>query len=68
MQKLLVKARKLGGSLIVTIPSEVVEVENIHPNDVVSVEIKKEKRSWFGAFPGLSPFTKEDELDEQIRG
>ena len=66
MQKLLVKARKLGGSLIVRIPKEVVDLEGIHEGEIVSIEIKKKNRSWFGVMKGkgLTPFTHEDELDE----
>ncbi|MDP4012467.1 MAG: hypothetical protein Q8R00_02575 [Candidatus Nanoarchaeia archaeon] len=59
----LAKTRKLGGSLIVTIPKAVVEHEDIGENQVVKINVKKVKKDFFGAFKGIGPFTKEDELD-----
>ena len=58
----LVKVRKVGGSLIVHIPREVVENEGIKEGEFVHIEVKKAKRSWFRAAHGVSPFTAEDEL------
>lgn len=66
MQETIVKARKLGGSLIVRIPKEIVEQEGIHAGEIVEIRVKKIKRSWFGALKGIGPMTKKDELDEQI--
>jgi len=60
----LVKARKLGGSIVVRIPKEVVEEEGIVPGETIKITIKKVKKDWFGAFKGVGPFTREDEFDE----
>ncbi len=57
-----VRVRKVGGSLIVHIPKEVVEAEGIREGELVRIEVKKAKRSWFGAARGVGPFTAEDEL------
>lgn len=59
----LVKARRLGGSIVVRIPKEIVEQEGIAAGETVGISIKKVKKSWFGAFKGLKPFKKEDEFD-----
>ena len=67
MQETIVKARKLGGSLIVRIPKEIVEQEAIHAGEIVEIRVRKIKRSWFGAFKDLKPMTREEEFDEQIR-
>ncbi len=66
-QETMVKARKLGGSLIVRIPKEIVEEERIHEGEIVILRIKKIKKSGFGALKGIGPMTKKDEFDEQIR-
>ena len=58
------KTRKLGGSLIVTIPKVLAEKEGIHEGETVRFSIKKVRKSWAGIFPALKPMTKEDELDE----
>jgi antitoxin component of MazEF toxin-antitoxin module len=63
-QEVVVKARKLGGSLVVRIPKEVVEEEGITAGSSVKLKIKKLKKSWFGALRGVGSFTKEDEFDE----
>lgn len=56
------KAVSVGGSIMVTIPKQVAELLNIHPNEPVEVEVKKVKVSGFGMFRGIGRFTKEDEL------
>ena len=66
-QEVVVKARKLGGSLVVRIPKEVAEEKGITAGSSVKLKIKKVKKSWFGALKGVGPMTKEDEFDEQIR-
>lgn len=66
-ETVLVKTRKLGGSLIVTIPKGIAEEESIKEGEIIRLKIKKIKRSWFGALKGIGPMTREDELDEQIR-
>lgn len=58
----LAKVRKVGGSLVVTIPKEVAEAEGLQVGGLVRIEVKKVRRSWFGAARGVAPFTAEDEL------
>lgn len=48
---------------MVRIPKEAVEQEEILEGELLEVEVRKARRSWFGAFPGIGPFTHEDELD-----
>jgi len=58
----LAKVRKVGGSLVVTIPREVAEEEGIKPGETVNVEVRKMKRSYFGTARGIGRFTQEDEM------
>lgn len=60
MTKTVQFARKVGGSLMLRIPKEIVELENIQEGAPVEMEIRKAPLDWFGAFPRLKPFTKED--------
>ena len=62
----LTKTRAIGGSLIVTIPSEIVKTQKIRENELVEVEVKKIKKNFFGALKGIGKFTEEDKLKEQI--
>ncbi len=64
MARTVVKTRKIGGSLMVTIPKEVVEQEDIREGELLELEVRKARRSWFGATPGIGPFTREDEGED----
>ena len=63
-QEVIVRARKLGGSLVVRIPKEMAKDKGIVEGEALRIEVRKVRKDWFGAFKGLTPFTKEDELDE----
>jgi antitoxin component of MazEF toxin-antitoxin module len=63
MAKALVKPRKVGGSMVVRIPKEVAEQEDIRVGELVEIEVRKVKRDWFGALKGSKGFTRHDELD-----
>jgi antitoxin component of MazEF toxin-antitoxin module len=58
----LVKVRKVGGSLIVTIPKEIAELEGIKEGETIEIKVSKLKKSWFGIAKGVGPFTSQDEL------
>ncbi len=62
MPKCLAKTRKVGGSLVVTLPKELVETQKIRENEYVEVTVKKCRKDGFGMLRGISPFTAEDEL------
>lgn len=67
MHETLVKARKLGGSLIVRIPKEIVDSEGIREGEIVRLQVSKTRKSWFGSLEGVGSMTREDEMDEQPR-
>ena len=52
--------KRVGGSLMIRIPKEILDIEGIREGEVVKVKIEKVRKDWFGAFPGLKPFQKED--------
>ena len=58
----LAKVRKVGGSLVVTIPRRVADEEGIKPGETVNVEVRKVKKSYFGTARGIGPFTADDEM------
>jgi len=64
--KSLTRTRAIGGSLVVTIPKEVVKEEMLGENELVEIEVKKMKRDFFGALKGVGSFTEEDELKGQL--
>lgn len=60
------RTRTIGGSLIVTIPKEIVREENLKENEMVEIVVKKKKRDFFGALKGIGSFTKEDKAKGQL--
>jgi antitoxin component of MazEF toxin-antitoxin module len=58
----LTKTRKVGGSLVVTLPKELVENQNIKAGEIVELIVKKCRKSGFGALKNMKQFTVEDEL------
>ena len=63
MTRTLSRARKVGGSIMVRLPKEVVQQEGIHEGEMLELDVKKARKAWFGATPKLSAFTRADELD-----
>ncbi|MCJ7762807.1 AbrB/MazE/SpoVT family DNA-binding domain-containing protein [Candidatus Bathyarchaeota archaeon] len=62
MTECLAKTRKVGGSLVVTLPKELVESEKIKEGEVIEISVKKLRKNGFGVLKGVGPFTAEDEL------
>ena len=60
--KTLTKTRKVGGSIVVTLPKELVEGQKIKEGEVVEVTVKKFRKEGFGVLKGIKPFTAKDEL------
>jgi len=58
----LAKTRKVGGSIVVTLPRELVEAQKIKENEIVEIIVKKCRKDGFGILKGMAPFTVEDEL------
>jgi len=63
MTRAVIRAKRVGGSIMVRLPKEVVEQEDIHEGEMVEVDVKKAERSGFGIDPNIGPMTREDELD-----
>ena len=59
------RLRKVGGSLVATIPKEATEKLNLSDNDVVELEIRKPRKSFFGVYKGIPSFKESDRLDER---
>ena len=55
------KLRKVGGSIVATVPKKVIDLEGLMPGQTVKIKVEKIKKSFFGAAKGIGSFTKEDE-------
>ncbi len=61
--KAVTKTRGVGGSLIATIPKEIVEAIGLKENEIVEIDVKKIKKHFFGTSKGIGSFTKKDRLE-----
>lgn len=59
------KTRSVGGSLVVTIPAEIVKLENLKEEEYVEIKIKKLKKDYFGALKGIGHYTREDRAEDR---
>ncbi len=64
--KALTRTRCVGGSLMVTIPSEIVKEKSINEGELVEISVEKIKKSYFGAFKGIGSMTEEDKFKGQL--
>jgi antitoxin component of MazEF toxin-antitoxin module len=58
----LTKTRRAGGSLVVTLPKELVEAQKIREGEVIEITVRKIRVQGYGALKGIRSFTAEDEL------
>jgi len=66
MHQCLAKTRKVGGSIVVTLPKEVVDLQQIKENKYVEITVKKCRKDGFGILKGMAPFTVEDEMKSSL--
>ena len=66
MTRAVIRAKRVGGSIMVRLPKEVVEQEDIHVGEMVEVEVRKARKRGFGIDPAIGPMTREDELDSHF--
>ncbi len=62
----LTKTRAIGGSLVVTIPANMVKEKSIKKNEMIEIEVNKIKIDGFGKFKGIGLFREEDRLKGQL--
>ncbi|MFB3889464.1 MAG: AbrB/MazE/SpoVT family DNA-binding domain-containing protein [Candidatus Bathyarchaeia archaeon] len=66
MPKCLTKTRKVGGSIVVTLPKQLVETQGIKENMYVEITVRKCRKDSFGILKGMAPFTAADEMKGQL--
>lgn len=55
------KLRKVGGSLVATVPKKIIELEGLVSGQAIKIKVQKiERKSFLGAAKGIGSFTKED--------
>lgn len=64
--KSLAKTRRIGGSLVVTIPKKVVEQQSIEEGEMVKVNVEKVRINGFGMLKGIGKFTRKDRMEDRF--
>ena len=64
--KTLTRTRAIGGSLVVTIPKEIVREEFLKEGELVEIEVKKTKKDFFGALKGIGEFKRKDRMEDRL--
>jgi len=62
----LTKTWRVGGSIVVTLPTNLVKEKSIQENEIIEIKIKKQRKNYFGALKGIGSFTKEDRAKGQL--
>lgn len=57
----LAKARRIGGSFVVTIPAIIAKAENIQENDIIEIKVRKKRKNYFGALKGIGSYNREED-------
>ncbi len=60
------KTRAIGGSLVVTIPSEIVKLENLQEGEYVEINVKKKRKDCFGVLKGIGEFKENDRMEDRL--
>ena len=59
------RVRSIGGSLVVTIPKEIVREKSILEGELVELKIEKPKEDFFGVMKGIGSFTRKDRMEDR---
>ena len=62
----IVKTRRIGGSLVVTIPARVVESEQLEEDQLIEIKVRKKRIDGFGALKGIGSFSRKDRMEDRI--
>jgi hypothetical protein len=50
---------------VVTLPKEIVELENIREKETIKIEVEKIRRDYFGCCKGIGRFTHRDRMGDR---
>ncbi|TLZ69650.1 MAG: AbrB/MazE/SpoVT family DNA-binding domain-containing protein [Methanobacteriota archaeon] len=65
MPAVLAKAKRVGGSIMVTLPKQIVDLLGVVEGDVVELEVQLPRRSFLGSLRGIGAFTEADRADHE---
>lgn len=63
---ILTRTRKIGGSIVVRIPKEVVKEKSIKEGETVKIDVKKIGKEGFGILKKTKPLNKKEKFSGQL--
>jgi antitoxin component of MazEF toxin-antitoxin module len=57
------KTKRVGGSIMVTLPKHVVDLLGLREGDLVQLNVELPRKDFFGALRGIGRFTEEDRAE-----
>ncbi len=60
-----VKAKRVGGSLMVTLPKDLVDLLGLEEGEAVDLEVRRPRQDYLGILRGIGRFTEEDRADHR---
>jgi len=67
MTQIITRARKAGGSLILTIPKDIRHSLGIEEDQLVEIDVTTPKVDFFGAIPKIRPYTEHHPYTQNAR-
>ena len=61
----IVRTRKIGGSVVATIPNDIAKKLDIRENELIEIDVRKPRKSFFGIMKKLADFREEDRFDRK---
>ena len=62
----LTRTRAIGGSLVVTIPKEIVDEVSLKEGELIKINVEKVKVNGFGVLKGVGEFTRKDRMEDRF--
>ncbi len=60
-----VKTKRVGGSLMVTLPKDLVDLLGLVEGEPVDLEVRRPRQDYLGVLRGVGPFREEDRADHR---
>ena len=65
MTPIAAKAKRVGGSLMVTVPKAIVDLLGLEEGEVIEFTVRRSRQSYLGALRGIGSFTEADRADHE---
>ena len=65
MPSVTARTKKVGGSLMVTLPKPVVDLLDLKEDELVELVVQRPRKSYLGVLRGIGPFSESDRAEHE---